>query len=72
MQTKLAFLYGHPTKPAAFEKYYAKVHLPLAGKMTGFHPAELSKGLPGPDGSNPALPDGQILVRIGGSPAGLF
>jgi uncharacterized protein (TIGR02118 family) len=55
MQTKLTVLYGHPTNPAAFEKYYAEVHLPLAGKITGFTRMELSKGLPGPDGAKPAF-----------------
>lgn len=55
MQTKLTVLYGHPTNPAAFEKYYAEVHLPIADKITGFTRFELSKGLPGPDGSKPAF-----------------
>ena len=55
MQTKLTVLYGHPTNPEAFEKYYAATHLPIAGKMTGFTRVELSKGLPGPDGGKPAF-----------------
>jgi uncharacterized protein (TIGR02118 family) len=55
MQIKLTVLYGHPTNPAAFEKYYAEKHLPLAGKMLGFTRIELSKGLPGPDGAKPAF-----------------
>ena len=36
MQTKLTVLYGHPTNPAAFEKYYGEKHLPLAANITGF------------------------------------
>ncbi len=55
MQTKLTVLYGHPTNPAAFEKYYAEVHLPLADQIIGYQRCELSKGLPGPDGSKPAF-----------------
>ena len=55
MQIKLTVLYGHPINPAAFEKYYAEIHLPLAAKITGPTRAELSKGLPGPDGSKPAF-----------------
>ena len=55
MQIKLTVLYGHPTNPAAFEKYYAEVHLPIADKITGFTRFELSKGLPGPGGGMPAF-----------------
>ena len=55
MGIKLTVLYGQPTNPAAFEKYYAEVHLPLADKMTGFTRFELCKGLPGPDGAKPAF-----------------
>jgi len=51
MPTKLTVLYGLPTDPAAFEKYYAEIHLPLADKITGYTRIEMSKGLPGPDGS---------------------
>ena len=53
MQIKLTVLYGQPTDPAAFEKYYAETHLPIAGKMTGFTRLELSKALPGADGAKP-------------------
>jgi uncharacterized protein (TIGR02118 family) len=55
MPAKLTVLYGHPTNPAAFEKYYAEVHLPLADKITGYTRVELTKGLPGPDGAKPAF-----------------
>lgn len=32
---RLTVLYGHPTDPAAFQKYYREVHIPLAKKMRG-------------------------------------
>ncbi len=51
---KLTVLYGHPTNPQEFERYYAERHLPLAGKMQGFVRLELTRFSPGPDGSKPA------------------
>lgn len=33
---RLTVLYGHPDDPAAFDKYYEEVHLPLAKKMEGW------------------------------------
>lgn len=51
---KLTILYGHPTDAAAFEKYYAETHLPIAAKITGFTRTELSKILPGIDGAKAA------------------
>lgn len=50
---KLSVLYGHPTDPAAFEAYYEGIHLPLAAEIPGLGRREISKGLPGPDGSPP-------------------
>lgn len=32
---RLTVLYGHPDDPAAFDKYYREVHIPLARKMKG-------------------------------------
>ena len=32
---KLSVLYGPPKDAAAFEKYYADTHMPLASKMQG-------------------------------------
>lgn len=32
---RLTVLYGHPTDPAAFQKYYHEIHIPLAQKMQG-------------------------------------
>ena len=51
---KATVLYGHPTEPGAFEKYYAETHLPIAAKMQGVIKMELTKFLPGPDGAQPA------------------
>lgn len=33
---KLTVLYGHPTDPSAFDRYYQEVHIPLASKMQGW------------------------------------
>ena len=51
---KITLLYGHPLDPPAFERYYAKTHLPLAAKMNGVARLELTRFGPGPDGGRPA------------------
>ena len=33
--TKLTVLYGHPSDPAAFDRHYQEIHLPLAQRMRG-------------------------------------
>jgi uncharacterized protein (TIGR02118 family) len=33
--TRLTVLYGHPKDPAAFDRYYHEVHIPIARRMTG-------------------------------------
>ncbi len=33
--TRLTVLYGHPTDPAAFDRYYHETHVPLARTMKG-------------------------------------
>ena len=48
---KATVLYGHPTSPETFEKYYAESHAPLVGKVQGIVKAELTKFLPNPDGT---------------------
>ena len=48
---KATVLYGHPTSPETFEKYYAESHTPLVGKVQGIVKAELTKFLPNPDGT---------------------
>lgn len=50
---KVTLLYAHPADTEAFEKYYSETHLPMAAKMKGVLKLELSKFLPGPDGSKP-------------------
>jgi uncharacterized protein (TIGR02118 family) len=35
LMTRLTVLYGHPTDPAEFDRYYREVHLPLARRMRG-------------------------------------
>jgi uncharacterized protein (TIGR02118 family) len=32
---RLTVLYGHPTDPAEFDRYYHEVHIPIARKMKG-------------------------------------
>ncbi len=32
---RLTVLYGHPTDPAEFDRYYREVHIPLARQMKG-------------------------------------
>jgi uncharacterized protein (TIGR02118 family) len=54
-RVKITVLYNPPRDPAAFEKYYAETHLPLAGKMQGVKRIELSKVAPGPDGKAPPI-----------------
>jgi uncharacterized protein (TIGR02118 family) len=33
--TRLTVLYGHPKDPAAFDRYYHDVHIPIARRMEG-------------------------------------
>lgn len=47
---KLVVMYGHPKDPAAFEKYYAETHLPIAGKIPGVQKVEVAKFVGTPDG----------------------
>ena len=51
---KLTVLYRHPKDPAAFERYYAEVHMPLAAKVPGIRRMKLSRVVGTPDGSPPA------------------
>ena len=48
---KLTVLYGHPTDTAAFEKYYAETHTPIAKQIKTLRRFELSKAIGAPDGS---------------------
>jgi uncharacterized protein (TIGR02118 family) len=51
---KLTLLYGHPKDPAAFERYYAETHLPIAAKIQGHRRIELAKVTGTSDGGAPA------------------
>jgi uncharacterized protein (TIGR02118 family) len=51
---KVTVLYGHPTDPASFEKYYAETHMPLVAKIPGGARTEKAKVVATPDGSKPA------------------
>ncbi len=48
---KLTVVYDNPTDPEAFEKHYAAVHVPLAGKIPHVKRAELAKVFPKEDGT---------------------
>jgi uncharacterized protein (TIGR02118 family) len=50
---RLLVLYGHPEDPAAFDRYYEKIHLPLAKRMQGLRKWTIGKVL-GTPGSGPA------------------
>jgi uncharacterized protein (TIGR02118 family) len=49
---KLTVIYGHPTSPADFEKYYAETHTPIALQLD-VRRLELAKAIGAPDGSKP-------------------
>jgi uncharacterized protein (TIGR02118 family) len=48
--TRLLVLYGHPKDPAAFDKYYHEVHVPIARKMKGLKKWTIGKATGTPDG----------------------
>ncbi|MBI3853352.1 MAG: EthD family reductase [Verrucomicrobia bacterium] len=48
--TRLLVLYGHPKDPAAFDKYYHEVHVPIARKMKGLKKWTIGKVTGMPDG----------------------
>lgn len=52
---KASILYGHPSDPEAFEKYYAETHLPLAYKIPGVAKLELTRFSSAADGSKAAF-----------------
>ena len=47
--TRLLVLYGHPKDPAAFDRHYREVHIPIAKKMKGLRKWTIGKvtGTPG-------------------------
>ncbi len=48
---KITVLYGHPSSPEAFEKYYAETHFEKVKKVLGIAKQEYTKFLPNPDGT---------------------
>ena len=51
-------LYKTPKDPAAFDKYYAATHIPLAKKMPGLRKYQVSQGAV----ATPAGPSGVYLI----------
>jgi len=47
---RLMVMYGHPRDPAAFDRYYREVHLPIAKKIKGFTRWTVGKVTGTPDG----------------------
>jgi uncharacterized protein (TIGR02118 family) len=47
---RLLVLYGHPKDPAAFDRYYSEVHIPLAKRMKGLKKWTIGKVQGTPDG----------------------
>lgn len=50
---RLLVLYGHPKDQAAFDKYYAEIHIPLAKRMQGLKKGTIGKVI-GTPGAEPA------------------
>jgi uncharacterized protein (TIGR02118 family) len=51
---KITALYGHPTDPDAFERYYKPSHVPYGLRIPGLKRLDLSKAAGTFDGSPPA------------------
>ena len=47
---RLMVMYGHPKDPAAFDRYYQEVHLPIARKIKGFTRWTVGRVTGTPDG----------------------
>lgn len=50
---RLTILYGAPTDPAHFRRYYEETHIPIARGMQGLSAWNLSWIEPGADGATP-------------------
>ncbi len=51
---QLTVLYHHPEDPAAFDKHYDEVHVPIANKIPGVQRYTVSRPAPDPEGNKPA------------------
>jgi uncharacterized protein (TIGR02118 family) len=52
---KLTAIYGHPTDPEAFEKYYAQTHAPIALRTPHVKRIDVAKAVTSPGQSQPAF-----------------
>jgi uncharacterized protein (TIGR02118 family) len=52
---RLLVLYGQPTDPAAFDRHYREVHVPLARKLPGLRRYTISAGVRALQGTAPYL-----------------
>lgn len=52
---KLTAIYGHPSDPEAFERYYAETHSPIALKMPHVRRFDLAKAVASPGQERPAV-----------------
>jgi uncharacterized protein (TIGR02118 family) len=50
---RLLVLYGHPTDPAAFDRYYREKHIPIARQMKGLRKWTIGKVQAAPGGEKP-------------------
>lgn len=50
---KLSVLYGQPSDPEAFERYYADTHVPIAAKIPDVQRFEASRVVATADGGEP-------------------
>jgi uncharacterized protein (TIGR02118 family) len=57
---EVVVLYKTPKDPAAFDKYYAETHIPLAKKLPGLRRYQVSQGTV----ATPAGPSGVHLMAI--------
>jgi uncharacterized protein (TIGR02118 family) len=57
---EVVVLYKMPKDPAAFDKYYAETHIPLAKKLPGLRKYQVSQG----PVATPAGPAGLHLIAI--------
>jgi uncharacterized protein (TIGR02118 family) len=57
---QLVVMYKTPNDTAAFDKYYAETHIPIAKKLPGLRKYEISQG----PVATPAGPSGYHLVAL--------
>ncbi|WP_153799958.1 EthD family reductase [Foetidibacter luteolus] len=51
---KVTVLYGQPDEPTIFDKYFTEIHTIIAMKIPNLERFDVTKFLPGPDGSTPS------------------